>query len=301
MPAQAWTYNQERGQGAIREDLWDKIKDLDAIETYVSSNSGTVPVRAKLHEWAVDPIVATTSQIGTIEGVDTTYDVTDPTRLSNYTQIIERGFKVTMTTENSEQAGFASRFAREQLKKMKEWKNQLEYSVVAGVLATGDGTANARRMKGLVRFASTLATQQSAVSLSSAMLNAYLGNAWAAADNHNTILVGRVLKERISGFTVSNTRNVPAREAEVVGRIDVYDSDHGRVKIVKHRYVNDAGVANHQTLVSYIDDYILVGFLDRPHFEDRARTGYAKAGAIVGEATVQVSNEKAVQFVHGLL
>jgi hypothetical protein len=52
---------------------------------------------------------------------------------------------------------------------------------------------------------------------------------------------------------------------------------------------------------TYIPDYIKIGFLDEPHYEDRPNDGYFKAGAIVGEATVQVSHEKAVQFIQGLL
>lgn len=293
MPVQTWSYDDR----SIREDLWDKIKDLDAIETYVTSNAGTVAVNQKMHEWPVDPIAPTTSQVGVVEGADTTYWTTDPTRMVNHTQIIELGFKVPMTTENSEHAGFSSRFAREQLKKMKEWKNQLEFSCVAGVLATGTGTA-VRRMAGIARFASTLVTNESGATLTSAKFNAYLGNAWAAADEHNTVLVGRVLKERISGFTSPNQRNIPARDAEIVGRVDVYDSDHGRVKVIKHRYVNNAGTL--EPLISFIDDFVLVGFLDRPHQEDRAKTGYFRAGSIVGEATVQVCNERAVQFVDRL-
>jgi len=35
----------------------------------------------------------------------------------------------------------------------------------------------------------------------------------------------------------------------------------------------------------------------QPHYEDRAQTGMYKKGAICGEATVQVDNEKAVQVV----
>jgi hypothetical protein len=285
------------GHLASRESLWDQIKDLDVIESYVTSNAAKVDVTNKIHAWPQDPITATSSQAGTVELTDTSYVAANPTLLYNTTQIIEKGVRVTATLQNTKMAGFADKFAREQLKKMKEWKNQLEFSAVAGAMTTGTGTA-ARTMQGIAGFASTLATTQgSSVSLTSDMLNSYLGNAWEAGDNHDTILVGRTLKERISAFTSGNTRNIEAKAAELVGRVDVYDSDHGRVEIVKHRYVNNITGTVTNTLVSYIKDYVQVGFMDEPHFEDRAQTGYFKSGAIVGEATMQVDNELAVQCV----
>lgn len=289
------------GDGSLRESLWDQIKDLDAIENYVTSNAGSVDITQKVHSWVVDPITATSAQAGTVEYADTTFAATAPTLLTNTTQIIEKGIAVSASDQNSKHAGFSDRFAREQLKKMKEWKEQLEFSVVAGSLVSGTGTA-ARTMKGIAGFASTLtSTLASGVSLTSDMLNAYLGNAWDAGKEHDTILVGRTLKERISAFTAGNTRNIDAKSAELVGRVDVYDSDHGRVEIVKHRYINSISGAVTNALVSYIKDYVQVGSLDAVHYEDRAKTGYYKAGAIVGEYTCQVDNEKAVQLIKILL
>jgi len=129
------------------------------------------------------------------------------------------------------------------------------------------------------------------------MLNAYLMEALNQGASHDTVLVGPTLKTRISMFSENNTRNIPASDAELVGRVDVYDSDGGRVKVIYHRYVNSISGAVTNALVSYASDYIQIGFLDEPHYEDRAQTGYFKSGAIVGEATVQVDNELAVQCV----
>jgi hypothetical protein len=279
---------------SIREDLWDSIKDLDAINTYITSNAGDVSVTQKVHSWIVDPITATTSQAGVVEGADTTYSDTAPTLLQNQTQIIEKGFKVPSSTENSDHAGFSSRFAREQLKAMKMWKNDFEYAALLGASA-GGASATARTLMGLKYFASTLTSSNSGISLSSAMLDAYLGDAWVQGGEIDTVIVGRTLKDRINGFTAGNTRNVDATKGELVGRVDVYDSSYGRVKIIVHRYATAGEV------VSYISDYILTGFLDKPHFEDRAQAGYYKAGAIVGEGTIQVSNEKAVSKITNLL
>jgi len=282
------------GDASMREDLGDDIKDLDVLETYVSSNSETVPVTNKVHSWVVDPITATSTQAGTIEMADTTYAMANPTLLTNTTQIIEKGIRVGGTQMNTDHAGFDNKFAREKLKKMKEWKNQLEFSVVAGSLVSGTGTA-ARTMDGIPKFATTLtSTLASGVSLTSAMLNAWLMNAREAGESHDTVLVGAMLKTRISMFTENNTRNIDAKSAELVGRVDVYDSDGGRVKVIYHRFVDSISEAVTHALVSYISDYVRVGVMDEVHYEDRAIAGYFKAGAVVGEYTAEVGNEKAV-------
>jgi hypothetical protein len=276
---------------AIKESLWNSIKDLDAINTYLTSNAGTVKVTQKLHSWVVDPISTISSQATVKEMADTTYTNTDPTIVSNSTEIIEKGFKVSSTDENSDHAGFKSRFAREQVKAMKLWKNQLEYDAINGTLSTGSATVTARQMKGIVGFAgNTSSVTSGSVTFDATELNRLLGQAWDDGAEIQTVLVGKGLKAKISAMTTPNTRNIEAKAAELVGRVDAYDSDFGRVKIVAHRYVA-AG-----KLVGYIDDYVLVGHLDEPHFEERPTAGYFKAGSIVGESTLQVSNANAVLY-----
>lgn len=284
---------------SLRESLWDDLKDLDAIELYVTSNSPSIPVYNRIHSWVSDPITAQTAGSGTAELTDTSYAATNPTIMLNSTQIIEKGIAVSMSDQNMKHAGFTDRFAREQTKKMKEWKQNLEISATVGTMVTGTGTG-VRTMQGFVRYA-TLATAHSGVSLTSDMLNGFLANAWTAAGDHDTILCNSVIKSRISQFVTPNTRNVAASDAEQVGRVDVYDSDYGRVDIVLHRYINNAAANTYNVMATYIRDYVQIGFLDEPHFEDRAATGYFKAGSIVGEATVQLDNNLAGQLIRGLL
>lgn len=288
------------GDVSSREDLSDQIKDLDVLDTYVSSTSGTVQVTNKVHGWIVDPIAAVTTQVGAVEGGDTTYAAVNPTLVTNTTQIIEYGVITTMTNQNTDHAGFADKFAREKLKKMKEWKNQLELSLVAGALVSGTGTA-ARTMRGMASYATTIRSGQSSVSLTSDILNLILGLGYDNGASFDTVLVGKVLKQRISSFTAGNTRNVQAEDAITVGRVDTYDSDFGRITIVKHRYVNTAFTQTQNGLIAYMQDYIAVGVMDPVHYEDRPALGYYKAGAVVGEYTLEAKNEKAIAYWYGLL
>lgn len=288
------------GDTTQRESLWDGLKDLYGEETYVTSTSARVDVGQKVHGWNVDPIANVTAGVGTMELSDTTYVGNDPELITNHTQVIEYGFAVSMSNQNAEHVGMKDKFAREQMKAMKKWKKNFELSAVAGTLVSGTGTA-ARTMQGFARFA-TLSTGHSGVSLTSDIFDGLLQNAWEfGGAEHDTVLVGRTLKARISSFTVGNTRNVDASEATLYGRIDVYDSTVGRVKVILHRFANNLSANTYNSMVTYIQDFVQIGFLDEPHYEDRAKTGYYKPGAVVGEATVQLSNRLAAQLVRGLL
>lgn len=288
------------GDVSSREDLSDTIKDLDVIDTWVSSHLSTVPVTNKVHSWIIDPIVAVTTQVGAAEGADTTYSTVNPTLVTNTTQIIENGVQVTMTNQHTDHAGFTDKFAREKLKKMKQWKNQLELSLVAGAKVSGTGTA-ARTMGGITSFVVTNTTGFSSVSLTSDILNLLLGVGWDNGAEYDTVLVGKVLKQRISSFSTPNTRTVAAEDAIIVGRVDTYDSDFGRITVVKHRYANNAITQTQNSIVGYMTDYLSVGVMDAVHYEDRPATGYFKVGSIVGEYTLEDKNEKATFQANGLL
>jgi hypothetical protein len=282
------------GDLSSRESLADQIKDLDALETYLTSNVGSENITNKVHSWPVDPITAQTTQTGTVENTATSYAATQPTLLTNTTQIIEKGIAVSSTDQNTNHAGFADRFAREKVKKMKEWKNQLELSALSGSLVSGTGTA-ARTMKGIRGFASTLVSSHgSGVSLTSAMLNDLLRECWNNGGNHDVILVGAALKSRISMFTQNTTQNVDASEYKSVGRIDVYVSDFGTQEVVANRYVDYGAVTSN--LITFIKDYIALGVLDEVHYEPRAKVGYYELGAVVGEYTAIAKNEAAVSY-----
>lgn len=287
------------GDTTTRESLWNQIKDIERNETYVTSHSGTVKVTQKVHSWNTDPMAQQTNGAGTVEGADTTYSATNPTLYSNNTQIIEKGIKVVMTSQNSDHAGFKDKFAREQAKKMREWKNNFEISATVGTLTSGTGSA-ARTMQGFLRYA-TLSTGMSGVSLTSDMFNDFLGTAWDQGSEHKITLVGRTMKARISGFTTSNTREINAEDKKVVNTISIYESDYYTTEVVLHRYVNQLAANTYNVLATYDPDFVSIGFLDEPHFEERATGGYYKAGAVVGEATVQLANPLAAQTVRGLL
>lgn len=277
--------------GATRESLWDTIVIINPRETYVATSSEQISVGDVVHSW---PQKSTRSVTGraSVQGADPTYDNTDTTRASNVTQIIQIGYELTGSRAGAPNAVGGDPMAAEKREAMSTWKNELEFSLVRGSLNTGnDSTAS--RAKGLKYFASTLATLESGKSLDESKYNAYMGNAWDQGIEIDTVLVGRVHKQRISGFTAGSTKNVDAEESTLYGRVDIYDGDWGRQRIMKHRYVWQSG-DNQYDFLAYESSYVKVGVYRPVKNEPLAKTGDAERGQTIGEYTLQVGNEKAV-------
>lgn len=174
----------------------------------------------------------------------------------------------------------------------------------SGASAYVSVTTTARAMAGMIyqvtnqvigAASNTNVGNAGSVTMTSSLLNGYLGASAAFGKTVDTLLVNANLKQRISSFTVNNTRNVDAQSRQLVEAVDIYSSDFGIVKIQYHRYVPATG------LLGYIQDYFFIGFLDQMHFDPRPNQGYYMAGAIVGEVTCQLSNQYAALYQTGLL
>lgn len=276
--------------GATQESLWDVITTIDPMETYVSSNAPTVKVGDIQHSWSLQAprAVASRSQV---EGADPTYDNTATSRDSNWTQIIDVAHQLTGSRKAANAVG-GDVMARERNLSMKAFKNSMEFDLIRGTLATGNASTP-RKMKGMKAFATTLLTSQSGVTLSETMYNLYMGNAWDVGMEIDTVLVGRVMKSHISQFTAGNVKNVNASEETLYGRVDVYDGDFGRQRIIKHRYITQSGDANYD-LLAYDSGYVHVGIYRDPTVEKLAKTGDADSEHVIGEVTLQVDSEKAI-------
>lgn len=284
--SQTFTYDDR----AIRESLLDLITNIDPMEDQLYRTLKRHKADQPYHQWLTDTL-ATASLVAKAEGFDPSFaDRTNPARVANYTQIISAEFQVSGSERASNTAGFKDRYAYEMQKAMKEWRRYAEFAIVRSSLISGTGSA-ARQMAGMKAQITTLTTSQSGVSLSETILNNYLQNAWNNGGNVDTVLVGGTLKRRISGFTNTNTRFVDADKSMVNNVIDVYESDFGRVEILKHRYVTQSGDTN-LDIVGIEKDKWAVAHLDEPHYEEIAKTGYSSKGMVVGEFTLEGLAEK---------
>lgn len=286
----AWSFTDK----AVREDLLDILTNIDPTESNFMDAVPTTQAQGVLHEWLTDTL-DTPGDNANIEGADQpTVSLTNPTRANNKTQIFAKGWKVTNTEMAVTHAGFSSRKTLEVQKKLKSLKNDMEFTFIRGTAATGDGTATATRLKGVKASITTNVTSQSGVSLSETMMNQYLQNTWTSGGRVNALYVGATLKQRITGFSANNVRNVDAAGKTLVATINVYQGDFGApmIEVKLHRYVTVAGDVNFD-LLGLQEDTWAVSWLRKPQNLDLAPTGDAIKGELVGEATIEYRAEKA--------
>ena len=284
--ASTYTYD----DSSRREDLLDLITNLDFKENQLVSGLGTSTAKDIIHQWLVDTL-KTPGNNFYVESVDASYPATtNPTRHINYCQIVRNAVQVSDSERSVLNAGFNDRFSYETGKKMKEWKQDLEYALMRGSLICGSGSA-ARQMQGIKNWV-CVSTAASGISLTESALNDMLQAVWNSGTEVNAIYAPMYLKRKISGYTSGATKYVDLVDRRLVNSVDVYEADAARmVKLFAHRFVTVAGDyaagTNNSDLVGINEDFFKIAYLRKPFFRELAKTGDATNGEVVGEQTLE--------------
>ena len=285
----AYTYD----DAARREDLLDIITNIDFKENQLMSGLPVSSANDILHQWLKDTL-KTPGDNAFTEVVDASYPArTNPSRLTNWCQIIRVGYSVSDTERVTVAAGEANdRYAYEAKKAMKEWKQDAEFAVLRGSLSCGSGSS-ARRLKGIKTWL-TLTTSQSGVSLTENTLNDYLQNPWSTGVEVNAIYVPMYLKRKISGFTANSTKFTDVTDRRLVAAVDVYAADAAKmVKLFAHKFMSGQTGDTNYDIMGINEDYFKLAYLRKPNMRELAKTGDSTNGEVFGELTVECLHDSA--------
>lgn len=279
---------------ARREDLIDLIADVSPDANPLSTMLAQTTASQTLHEWLEDYISRPSSVSSSIEGAAATYsDLTQPSRRNNITQIITKNYRVSGTESAVSVGGMGDPYDYQAAKALRQWKNELEYALVNGVIASGSSGV-ARQMAGLQAVITTHSTaRNSGTSLSETEFNAMVKEVWEDVgidDVFDMVLVPMGLRQKISTFTAGSTRYIDASDRKLVRPVMVYESDGGVHRIFAHKDVrNSAGTV---TFLGIKEDKYRIAFLRPPVREELAKDGDRRNGQIVGEATLEYLAER---------
>lgn len=282
----------------LREDLLDIITNLSPTENQLATGLNKSKAASSVHSWLIDSYDATTTSSTDkkeVEGADYgAGDVTNPTRKTNYTQIIKSDWKVSGTEQATNHAGMQSPKAYHMAKSMVHWKNKLEWSLVNGVAAIGSA-AVARELGGIFDQVTTNKVANSAVAFTETLLNDYFGQVWGtSAKAPDAVYLGAKGKRVISGFTAGSTKFTQVADKRLINTVDVYESDFGVVKVFLHRFINDVlAVALTGNIAILREDTWAIADLRAPNNFDAPKGGDYEKGAIIGETTLEGRYEKA--------
>ena len=278
-----------------REDLLDLLSDVSPDETPLLTLFGTSTARGTLHEWLNYAITRPSSITADIEGADTSVaDLSAPTRVNNVTHIIKEAVTVSRTEKRVNVAGVGDPWAFQKADALRRLKLKMEYAILNSTRASGSSGV-ARSMTGVDAFITSVVTARSSgTSFSEAELNDMTADAYLAvsADKIFDMLLCTVkIKQAIAGFGGNSTRYIDATDRKLVKDVLVYDSAVGSHRIMHHRDVRN--VAGTTTVYGLREDMHKVAYLDKPMFEELAKTGDSDKAHWVTEFTLEVHNEKA--------
>jgi len=242
-------------------------------------------------------IIANTRQ----EGQDAPADESKTrTKVSNYTQIFQKGINISYTMRSVLQAGVADEYTFQVARRLQEIMRELDSSLVLGISSVSQGSDTVyRSMGGIVEFASQATGNINSTSeaLTLSVVNDMCKDIWDDGGQPNFILVSGKQKRAISGFEQSARRSV-YNETVAGYVVDTILTDLGFVLDV----IVDPWMP---------DDTVVVGDLNKVRVlplrgsamraEDLAKTGAAYKGQIYGEYTCEVRNAKEAFAWHNAL
>jgi len=232
-----------------------------------------------------------------LEGIDfTDLTLTQPTRVSNITQIFYESGKIADRTRAILHAGMEDVLSYQEFKKLVKIKKDMELALVRGSAATGTtGTAN--RMNGFASVISTNKSDISGVTLTEKVFIDFMELCYNNSDVLPTeCYVGPKLKRTISLYTTKITHNRDANEKVQGFVVNTYDSDFGPVNVFFHRDLPASGTGNHDALL--VDpNWFATGWLQPLRREVLQRGGLNERFQISGELTLLYRNEKSAAYI----
>lgn len=265
------------------------------------------------HEWLTRSLAAASGSNAVIEGDDATTDGANANvRVFNYTQILDKVAQVAGTQEAVTNAGMKSTMAREMADKMKEVKRDFETSCLQNVAQVAGTDTLARVLGGIPTYVKTnidkasdgtaatgdgtdIYTDGTARALQESMVEAALATAWTNGGQPTKGFMNSFQKRKFASFSGSSSKQSDGSSRKVVNSVDFYIDPLGNeVSLVPCRHMPT-------DMIYFIDpEYVKICALRNWASWDLAKTGDSMRKQILGELTLEVSNEKAHSGVFDL-
>lgn len=297
----------------IAEDVAEVIENISPTDTPAYTMAKKGKATNTLHQWQTDSLAAAAANRA-IEGDDSTFATATPTTmLSNYTQIVKKTVMVSGTADAVRKYGRKEEFAYQMAKKGKEMKRDIEFAITQNQASSAGGSATARSSAGMESMITNRVlpstsgsgttpgygsgvwaapTDGTATGAGSTLTEAYLRDAleaaWTDGGDPTQILCGAFQKKQIAQFAgaaaFAGFYNPKQGEAQgaVIGGVDVYVSDFGKHSVKLDRFMRT------RTVLCLDPDYVSVDWLRPIRFEERAKTGDATKGELLGEFTLKL-------------
>lgn len=305
------TYTGYAAKG-IREDLANVIHNIDPEDTPFMSNVSKGSMKTTFTEWQQDSLKTPVSTNAQLEGDDiTSFPAATPTiRVGNYAQIARALVIISDTLEVVDKAGRKGELAYQLAINGASVKRDMETGLLANQPADGGSTVAARKTAGMLAWVKTNVDKEatgvnpiytnlpnnartdsgSPRAFTEAQFKTVVRLMWDNGGTPKILMVGSANKQLVSAtFTGIATRTLQLTSAQVtavIGAVDVYVSDFGKIAVVPNRLqrARDAWVLDPSGIsVLYLRPFSTVAL---------GKTGDAEKRMIRVEYCLKVNHEK---------
>jgi hypothetical protein len=244
MAYSAGTNNETTYEGIrMVEDVSDIIGLISPYDTPVYSSLSKPDCHNRLVEWQEDELRPPAANAN-VEGADTTLGVVGiPTEKNNRTQIFEESARVSDSIEATDFYGRASEMDYQIMKKGRELRRDIEYTLVGvGILQIPvvGSAAVARQMGGVQYYIDSTTTDENSGTprdFTEAQVLAVHQLCWAAGGDPNVLFVTGSHSIRVANFAYASGRQRDiGNETRLMNVVDLYVSPFGELSVVTNRW-----------------------------------------------------------------
>lgn len=283
------------------------VEQLSPAEDTLFRTLGKTKATNTVHQWLVDTLAATATASEEAHQFSGTA-LNNPARSTNICELITLDFGVSDTQRAVDHYGFADRFAYEQEKALKSWRNKAESDILRSSLVSGASGYNPQ-MIGIINCISTNTTAfASGTVFNQSLLDMLLAAGW---DNGNgeavtDVYVGSKMKQRISGFSgrTGTYATIPLEQETLITTTSRYISDFGDLTVHLHRYMQKDYASSADAtgrVLGIAASKFNIAYLIPPKVETYGKRGTTTDASVVGQLTVESLNERTSFYASGFL
>lgn len=291
------------------EDVTSIIMNISPVDTpfFTMAKKGTA--EASYTEWPIESLAAADGTNARIEGDDASITAsTTPTRVGNYTQLMDKTISVTTTQNAIKKYGPKNELARQKAKKGKEFKRDIETVMLQNQARVVGAAGTAQKMRSFPAWLTTNVSRGTGGANGSATTAATDGTqrnfaeslfktvAVSCITNANDLpsmaMAGPANRANLSSqLTGNTTKFYEVKDGTLNASISVYRTDYGPIKLMMNRFQRE------RDLFLVNPDYVEVRTLEPMQCQDLAVTGLSQKAQMWTNLTLAVLNEAA----HGVI
>lgn len=287
------------------EDVSNIVYNISPADTPFFQMAKRGQAESTVTEWPIEALSAVDPNNANIEGDDAAIDASStPTRVGNYTQLMDKTVSVSTTQQKIKKYGVANEMAKQKAKKGKELKRDIETIMLANQARVVGAAGTAQKMRSMGSWlttntsrgaggangsATTAATDGTQRNLTEALFRAILVQTITnAEDLPPWVMAGPANRANLSSQLSGNSqRFYDVKSGTLNASISVYRSDYGDLKLAMNRFQRE------RDMWFINPEYVQVRTLEPMQYQDLAVTGLSRKGQMWTNLTLGMLNEGA--------